>query len=72
MFQEVKDRLTTGPILAIFDPTLTTELHTDASSLGVGFMLMQRTKDGIVIVVAYYSKQTTLRHLHFQIYLLGL
>ena len=59
MFQEVKDRLTTRPILAIFDPTLITELHTDASSLGVGAMLMQRTTDGPVVVVAYYSKQTT-------------
>lgn len=51
-------RLTSEPILAIFDPSLPTELHTDASSAGYGAVLMQRHVDGGKRVVAYFSKVT--------------
>lgn len=44
--------------LAIFDPSLETELHTDASSLGYGAVLLQVCKDGAKRVVAYYSQVT--------------
>lgn len=50
--------LTNEPILAIFDPELATELHTDASSIGYGGILMQVHKDGRRRVVAYFSKLT--------------
>lgn len=56
--QRIKRILTTRPILRIYDPSLPTELHTDASSVGFGAMLLQ-IKDKKPQVVAYYSKQTT-------------
>lgn len=49
-------QLTSEPILAVFDPSLPTELHTDASSAGYGAVLMQLHSGGSKRVVAYYSK----------------
>lgn len=80
--------LTSKPLLTIFDPHLETELHTDASSLGYGAILMQKV-DNHRRVVAYFSKRTTpaesrycsydLETLaiynalkHFRVYLLGI
>lgn len=63
----LKDRLVCRPVLALYDPSLETELHTDASSLGVGGILMQWQKDVRVLKpVAYFSRQTTPeeKHLH--------
>jgi ribonuclease HI len=75
-------------VLAIFNPQLPTELHTDASALGLGAILLQE-HDGKQRVVAYYSKQTTVDQRqyhsyeletmavvyalkHFRVYLLGM
>lgn len=66
-FSLLKDRLISMPILALYDPTLETELHTDASSLGIGGILMQWQKEIRVLKpVCYFSRQTTPeeRHLH--------
>lgn len=66
-FSLLKERLVSRPVLALYDPKLETELHTDASSLGVGGILMQWQKDSRVLKpVAYFSRQTTPeeRHLH--------
>lgn len=52
-------RLTEFPVLNIFDPDLSTELHTDASSLGLGAILMQKDLNGVLHPVAYYSRRTT-------------
>ncbi|XP_033228968.1 uncharacterized protein K02A2.6-like [Belonocnema kinseyi] len=52
--RDLKRILTDRPILALFDPTLETELHTDASLVGLGAMLMQK-KNGEKRVVSYYS-----------------
>ena len=46
VFNELKNVLTTDPVLALFDPTAETELHTDASAAGVAAMLLQRRADG--------------------------
>lgn len=51
-------RLTEYPILKIFDPSLYTELHTDASSIGLGAVLMQKDTDNVLHPVAYYSRRT--------------
>lgn len=66
-FASLKDNLLTRPILALYDPKLETELHTDASALGIGGILMQWQKNTRYLKpVAYYSRQTTHdeKHLH--------
>lgn len=53
----VLDHLVSKPLLSVFDPTLETELHTDASSIGYGAVLIQKCNNQTK-VVAYYSKKT--------------
>lgn len=48
----------TRPVLTIFDPKKHTKVHTDASAIGVGAILLQQVNDKMA-VVAYYSRQTT-------------
>ena len=50
--------LTSEPVLSIFDPDRETELHTDASAIGYGAILIQKV-DNVPHVVAYYSRRTT-------------
>ncbi|CAH2223131.1 jg19574 [Pararge aegeria aegeria] len=80
--------LISKPLLTVFDPELPTELHTDASAIGYGAILLQRV-NSINRVIAYYSRRTTppesryhsyeLETLaiynalkHFRVYLLGI
>lgn len=58
-FDTLKERLTSRPLLAIYDPVLPTEVHTDASKYGVGGILLQIQKDKKLRPVMYYSRQTT-------------
>ncbi|CAA0819684.1 Uncharacterized mitochondrial protein AtMg00860, partial [Striga hermonthica] len=51
-FQELKERLTTAPVLTIPDPTRSFTIYSDASKQGLGCVLMQEGK-----VVAYASRQ---------------
>ena len=44
VFLKAKQALTTAPTLAYFDPTKETRLYTDASTLGLGFLLMQKSQ----------------------------
>lgn len=68
-FKDLKDRLVTRPILAIFDPTAETELHTDASQIGIGGILMQKPAgESSFRPVAFYSRQTTPEEKHFHAY----
>lgn len=50
--------LTTEPVLAIFDPQLPTELHTDASAIGFGAVLLQEHVGKKKRVIGYFSKST--------------
>lgn len=50
--------LTTEPVLAIFDPELPTELHTDASAVGLGAILLQEHAGKRKRVVGYFSRST--------------
>nr|XP_012217679.1 PREDICTED: uncharacterized protein LOC105669359 [Linepithema humile] len=43
-FNRLKQILSEEPVLCIFDPTLKTELHTDASQDGIGAILLQRSQ----------------------------
>lgn len=68
-FATLKTKLIERPILALFDPKLKTELHTDASSLGLGGILMQtQAETGALKPVAYFSRQTTPEERHFHSY----
>lgn len=83
----VVEKLTTCPILCIYESERETELHTDASSVGIGAALMQKHETGFR-VVAYYSKKFSLEESkyhsyeqetlaiilalkHFRVYLIG-
>lgn len=50
--------LTEEPVLAIFDSKLPTELHTDASAIGYGAILLQEHDGKQKRVVGYFSKST--------------
>ncbi|CAG9122295.1 unnamed protein product [Plutella xylostella] len=68
-FMTLKDQLVGRPILAIYDPEAETELHTDASKVGVGGILMQRRNgDDTFRPVAYYSRQTSPEEKNFHAY----
>jgi hypothetical protein len=51
----LKTAITSAPILAMADPRLPYELHTDASRLGLGAALYQR-EDGYLRSVAFESR----------------
>ena len=56
--REIKEILSTRPLLAIFDPELQTEVHTDASCIRLGAILIQKSEKE-KRVVAYYSRKTS-------------
>lgn len=51
-FDKLKRILTTAPVLAIFDPEVPVELHTDACKIGIAGVLIQNSHP-----VAYFSKR---------------
>lgn len=58
-FEELKQALTSGPVLCHFDGTAPTILHTDASGHGIGGVLLQRKANSLEQVVAYASRALT-------------
>jgi len=58
-FLQLKQQLVSGPILCLYLPGAETEVHTDASSIGLAGMIMQRQEDGRMHPIAYYSRKTT-------------
>jgi len=58
-FDSIKEKLGAQPLLAIYDPKATTELHCDASSYGYGAILLQKQTDDKFHPIFYYSHRTT-------------
>lgn len=68
-FNTLKSQLAERPILALFNPKYFTEVHCDASKLGVGGILLQRPDEKTPLKpVAYFSKQTTREEEHLHSY----
>lgn len=57
-FENLKECLTSRPVLKIYEPEAKTEVHTDASSLGLGGIALQQHESKLH-PIAYYSRQTT-------------
>ena len=58
-FNQLKAVLTSSPVLCVYDPKKETELHTDASALGFGAILLQKQNDHKFHPVAYFSRMTS-------------
>ena len=58
-FEKLKCALTTKPVFQPFNAKRYTELHTDASSRGLGSMLLQRNDAGIMSLVYAISQRTS-------------
>lgn len=56
-FKNLKARLTERPILALYDANARTEVHTDASQMGIAGILLQE-HEAQLRPVAYYSRHT--------------
>lgn len=56
VFETLKQLLTSSPLLCVYDPFKETELHTDASKIGFGAVLLQRQDDHKFHPVAFFSK----------------
>lgn len=68
-FETLKNKLTDRPILAIYDPAAETELHTDASKVGIGGILLQRPRSDVPYrAVGFYSRQTSPEERNFHSY----
>eukprot|EP00960_Hanusia_phi_P024497 721286-Hanusia_phi.AAC.3 len=58
-FDKLKQALTSSPILAHFDPTLPTQVHTDASNVAIAGIVLQFYSPDDPRVVGYYSRLLT-------------
>lgn len=67
-FDKLKNALISRPVLALYNPSLETQIHTDASKHGIGSVLLQKQIDGVFKPVAYYSRQTSPEESHFSSY----
>ena len=64
-FLRVKKMVTTAPTLAMYNPELETTVQADASSYGLGAVLLQIQKNGDCLPVAYASRTLTKSERHY-------
>lgn len=67
-FDLLKEKFTTGPILAPFDPMRTTVVETDSSGYNVGGVLSQYDDENQLRPCAYFSKRNSPAESNYQIY----
>ena len=58
-FSQIKEMLTISPVLALYDPSFEIIVSADASSYGLGAVLLQRQPEGELKPVAYISRSMT-------------
>ena len=58
-FQKIKKLLSSSPLLALYDPNLPTVVSADASSFGLGGVLLQKQRDSKILPVCYISRAMT-------------
>ena len=58
-FKEIKRLLSTSPLLALYGPNLPTVVSSDASSFGLGGVLLQKQRNSKVLSVCYISRAMT-------------
>lgn len=61
----LKEVISSGPVLAIYDPQKQTELHCDASSSGFGAVLLLRQLDGKFHPAMFFSRATTAAEMRY-------
>ncbi|RFU77263.1 reverse transcriptase domain [Trichoderma arundinaceum] len=67
-FQQLKDAITSAPVLTMFDPTKQVEIETDASKYAIGGQLGQRDEEGRLHPIAFFSKKLSGPALRYSVY----
>ncbi|GFT13271.1 transposon Tf2-6 polyprotein [Trichonephila clavipes] len=60
-FQNLKNALSSEPVLHLFKEGAKLELHTDVCKLGLGDVLLQQSEDGRFYPIHYMSKKTSIQ-----------
>jgi len=66
-FTELKNRFTSAPILAHFDPKRPVIVETDASGFALGAVLLQRDNENRLHLIAFHSRKFTPAEINYEI-----